>query len=218
VWGHYAESTPAGPVICRTENVSACQPAVAALVDGPLHDVAAAAMGGPVVAFKDKVNYKQPGGAGFSPHQDLPAYPGVRRVVSVLLAVDACSKESGCLWLAEPSDDVLPMDERGVIAGRVARDLDWSPAELAAGDAVCIDGLAPHYSGPNRGMTPRRVLVVSYAPAAEGYDRSTYYAERRAAMAAAFEGDGRSRISVLADFDGEQVTPDEIAMDRCTHP
>src|SRR4051794_17257797 len=97
VWGHYAESTPAGPVICRTENVSACQPVVRDLVDGPLHEMAAAALGQPVVAFKDKVNYKQPGGAGFRPHQDLPAYPGVDRVVSVLLAVDECSETSGCL-------------------------------------------------------------------------------------------------------------------------
>jgi len=44
VWGHYAEHTPLGPRICRTENVSACHPGVAALVDGPLRDVAADAI------------------------------------------------------------------------------------------------------------------------------------------------------------------------------
>src|SRR4051794_30384880 len=36
VWGHYAEMTDQGPAVCRTENVSACAPVVAALVDGPL--------------------------------------------------------------------------------------------------------------------------------------------------------------------------------------
>ena len=36
VWGHYAEETPHGTAICRTENVSACEPGIAALVDGEL--------------------------------------------------------------------------------------------------------------------------------------------------------------------------------------
>ena len=80
VWGHYAEQTANGPAICRTENVSACDPIVAGLVEGVLRGVAEDAVGSAVVAFKDKLNYKQPGGAGFSPHQDVVAYPGVSRV------------------------------------------------------------------------------------------------------------------------------------------
>src|SRR3954452_6642941 len=93
VWGHYAEQTATGAVICRTENVSACHPGVAELVAGPLAAVVADAVGEPVVAFKDKINYKQPGGAGFSPHQDVIAYPGVERVLSILLAIDDCSRD-----------------------------------------------------------------------------------------------------------------------------
>src|SRR6476619_6283597 len=86
VWGHYAEQTESGPAICRTENVSACDPTVGALVEGGLREIAEAALGTPAVAFKDKLNYKQPGGAGFSPHQDVAAYPGVQRVLSILVA------------------------------------------------------------------------------------------------------------------------------------
>ncbi len=86
VWGHYAESTPRGIAICRTENVSACDATVGALVDGPLRALATAALGEPAVAFKDKLNYKHPGGGGFLPHQDRVAYPGVERVVSLLVA------------------------------------------------------------------------------------------------------------------------------------
>jgi hypothetical protein len=29
IWGQYAEATAAGPVICRTENVSACHEGIA---------------------------------------------------------------------------------------------------------------------------------------------------------------------------------------------
>ena len=196
--------------------MSACHPGIAALVAGPLADCAAAALGEPVTAFKDKLNYKQPGGAGFSPHQDKVAYPGVGRVMSILVAIDDCSLESGCLWLAGGVREVLPVDDRGVVAADAAHDLDWFPAELVAGDAVCIDGLAPHYSEANRGATPRRVLVASYAPTTEGYTRAHYYAQRSDRMRSETERDGRFRISTLADFEGTEVATD-AATDHCTH-
>ena len=218
VWGHYAEETPHGTAICRTENVSACEPGIAALVDGELAALASAALGVPVVAFKDKLNYKQPGGAGFSPHQDRLAYPGVDQVMSILLAIDDCSLTAGCLWLATGVDEVLPVDDRGVVRADVAATLDWTPAELASGDAVCIDGLAPHYSEANRSDAARRVLVASYAPVAEGYSRDTYYGARRDQMQDATARDGRFRISTLADFDGVEVAAAGIATDHCTHP
>src|ERR1700688_359509 len=66
VWGHYAEHTPLGPRICRTENVSVCHTGIASLVEGALHACATEALDEPAVAFKDKLNYKQPGGAGYS--------------------------------------------------------------------------------------------------------------------------------------------------------
>ncbi|MDP9333850.1 MAG: phytanoyl-CoA dioxygenase family protein [Actinomycetota bacterium] len=217
VWGHYAEHTTDGPRICRTENVSACHPGIASLVTGSLADCAAEALGEPVVAFKDKMNYKQPGGAGFSPHQDKVAYPGVERVMSILVAIDDCRVESGCLWLSGDARDVLPVDDRGVVRDDVATELDWFAVELASGDAVCIDGLAPHYSETNRGDVPRRVLVASYAPTSERYTRAHYYAQRSHRMRSETERDGRFRISTLADFDGAEVATD-AATDHCTHP
>ena len=216
VWGHYAEHTVNGPRICRTENVSACHVGIAGLVAAKLQDCAADAIGEPVTAFKDKLNYKQPGGAGFSTHQDKVAYPGVGRVMSILVAIDDCSVESGCLWIASGVDAVLPVDDRGVVRADAAERLDWSVAELAAGDAVCIDGLAPHYSETNRGPTPRRVFVASYAPTSESYTREHYYAQRNERMRAETARDGLFRISTLADFDGAEVAT-EVATDHCTH-
>jgi hypothetical protein len=216
-YGHYAEQTEHGPVICRTENVSVCHAGMRALVDGALRDCAQAALGAPVTDFKDKLNYKQPGGAGFRPHQDRLAYPGVDRVMSVLLAIDECSLESGCLWLASGVDAVLPVDDRGVVRDDVAQSLDWFAAELGPGDAVCIDGFAPHYSEANRSHAARRVFVASYAAADEGYRREDYYAARDAEMRAATQRDGRFRISTLADFDGTEVDA-AGASTECTHP
>jgi hypothetical protein len=217
VWGHYAEQTENGPAICRTENVSACDPTVAGLVEGVLRAAAEDALGEPAVAFKDKLNYKQPGGAGFSPHQDVVAYPGVSKVLSVLVAVDECTLESGCLWLAEGVETELSTDDRGAVRSDLVEALRFLPAELDAGDAVCIDGFAPHYSEANRSTHARRVLVASYAPASSRYSRSQYYSARRNVMADASARDGRFRISTLADFEGDEVTPDDIAADACTH-
>jgi len=216
VWGHYAEQTADGPRICRTENVSACHAGMASLVSGVLQERASAALGEPAVAFKDKLNYKQPGGAGFGVHQDKAAYPGVDRVMSILVAIDDCRVESGCLWLADGVREVLPTDERGVVRDDVTKELAWYAAELAAGDAVLIDGLAPHYSEANRSDEPRRVFIASYAPAREGYDRERYYRERGSHMQEATERDGRFRISTLADFEGTEVSSGP-APDACTH-
>ena len=217
LWGHYAEATANGPAICRTENVSACHRGVAELVDGALRDVASNAIGERVVAFKDKINYKQPGGAGFRPHQDRVAYPGVTTVMSILVAIDACSTESGCLWLAGGVDEVLPTDDRGVVRDDIARTLPWTAVELAPGDAVCLDGLVPHYSDANRTEHARRVLVASYAPEREHYTRTQYYAARNAVMTTSSAADGRFRISTLADFEGAEVAPDAAAVEHCTH-
>jgi 2-aminoethylphosphonate dioxygenase len=195
LWGHYAEQTAGGEAICRSELASE------------------------VVDFKDKINYKQPGGAGFSPHQDLPAYPGASSVVSLLVAIDDCTRESGCLWIADGVDHILPTDKRGVVESGVADHLDWTPVELAAGDVLCIAGLLPHYSEANRSSSPRRVLVASYAPENEGYRRDGYYEARRAGIEESTARDGQFRISTLADFEGVEVrSANPAATDHCTHP
>jgi Phytanoyl-CoA dioxygenase (PhyH) len=217
VWGHYAEHIGDRVGVCRTENVSACHAGVADLVDGPLRDVATQALGERASAFKDKINYKHPGGAGFGPHQDRVAYPGVERVLSILVALDECTMESGCLWLARGVDDLLPADDRGVVRQDIVASLEWEAVELTPGDALLLDGLAPHYSETNRSDGRRRVLVGSYAPLREGYSRELYYSARADTMRRASEQDGRFRISTLADFEGVEVAGDAPPSDRCTH-
>jgi ectoine hydroxylase-related dioxygenase (phytanoyl-CoA dioxygenase family) len=138
--------------------------------------------------------------------------------MSVLVAIDDCSLESGCLWLAGGVDRALPTDDRGAVHSDEVAGLQFSAAELQAGDAVCIDGFAPHYSEANRSTNARRVLVASYSPASEGYTRTQYYDARRTTMTDASARDGRFRISTLADFEGDEVTPDDVAQGECTHP
>jgi hypothetical protein len=116
-------------------------------------------------------------------------------------------------------DRLLPVDDRGVVRDEVAADLEWVPAELAPGDVVVIDGLAPHYSEANHTDGPRRVFVASYAPAHEHYGRDRYYAARAEAMRDGPAGRGRARISAIADFEGTEASPPGAAVvTTCTHP
>ncbi|HUA95041.1 MAG TPA: phytanoyl-CoA dioxygenase family protein [Acidimicrobiales bacterium] len=217
-WGHYYEETAAGAVPCRTENVSACHDGVRRLVEGVLGDIAADAATAAVADFKDKVNYKHPGGGGFGPHQDLPAYPGAPEVVSVLVALDACTEVSGCLWLAPEVSEPLPTDQRGTIDPAVASSLEWVPVDMHPGDALVLHGLAPHFSRANTGSQPRRVLVASYAPVGARYSRDRYYRERRASMLRSAAAGGTTRISTIDDFEGRRTSGDgHPSATACTH-
>ena len=118
------------------------------------------------------------------PHQDRTAYPGAPDLVSLLVAIDACTEQSGCLWIAPEVDHTLPTDDRGVVERHVTDALDWQMVELAPGDALIIDGYAPHWSGANETDRPRRVLVASYAPTHRATPRPSTTDARAAAMAA----------------------------------
>ena len=95
--------------------------------------------------------------------------------------------------------------------------LSWTAAELAPGDALCIGGLTPHYSEANNGSSPRRVLVASYAPRQDGYNREQYYSAREQQMQRASERDEQFRISTLADFEGVEVRRDSTGAEACWH-
>jgi hypothetical protein len=62
-------------LLARVENFVPYYAGLAALfASRKVSDLLAECCGEPVVLFKDKINFKLPGGAGFAPHQDAPAY------------------------------------------------------------------------------------------------------------------------------------------------
>jgi len=58
-------------------------------------------LGEEAVLFKEKINFKMPGGGGFKPHQDSQAgwdcYADF--FISVLVTIDAATEENGCLQI-----------------------------------------------------------------------------------------------------------------------
>ncbi len=200
-WLHHRELTDAGPQLCRTENFVPCHDGLRSLLTtGPMLATASALLGEPAVLYKEKINYKLPGGAGYAPHQDAPAYRFVESHVSCMVAVDDALIGNGCLEVVSGHhQELLPTDATGCIRADVVVELHWAPVEVRAGETLWFHSRTPHRSGPNLGPTPRRALYPTYNALAEGDLRAAYYDQKRAEL-----GDS-SAVSLIGDFQGRPV-------------
>jgi ectoine hydroxylase-related dioxygenase (phytanoyl-CoA dioxygenase family) len=201
---HYFEQTEHGRALCRTERYIEDHAGLRSLItEGVLPEVAAELLGEGAVLYKEKVNYKQPGGAGFAPHQDATAYAFIKHHVTCMVAVDPMTAENGCLEFSPYArSDLLPENGEGCIAPALAGRLEWRTVEVPAGGVVFFTSYVPHQSGFNRSAKPRRALYLTYNAASEGDRRAEYYAERDKAMATP-GAEGKARISVIGHFQGE---------------
>jgi hypothetical protein len=175
---------PADKVVQRIENFCPYHAAFDRLVrGGRLERAAGRLMGGEAVLFKEKVNFKMPGGAGFEPHQDQQAGWSVFAplFVTALVCIDRATEENGC----------LEMTDAPRFAGLIGQ--EWTPLtpqEMAnfslistptePGDVLFFDSYAPHASKPNLTETARRILYLTYNLKADGDHRARYFAEKRA--------------------------------------
>ncbi|HYF46565.1 MAG TPA: hypothetical protein VD926_10175 [Acidimicrobiales bacterium] len=70
---HHHEQTDRGPALARSEDLIGHHEGLRCLLtEGLIPGLAGELLGEPAVLYKEKVNHKQPGGAGFAPHQALP--------------------------------------------------------------------------------------------------------------------------------------------------
>lgn len=204
---HYFEETESGPAICRTERFLADHEGLHRLLQfGTVPEIAAALTGEAMLLYKEKVNHKQPGGAGFAAHQDATAYPYVSFNVTALVPVDAMTLENGCLEFATlEGARLLPADERGCIAAPALAGLAFAPVALDPGDVLFFTSYVPHRSGPNRTDTQRRALYLTYNRACDGDLRASYYEERNRRLAV--RNDGPAAISTIRHFEGIAAKP-----------
>lgn len=205
-WMHHYEMTNFGKKLARTENFTPYSSSMRELLrEGAISDVASQLLGEEALLYKEKINYKLVGGAGFAPHQDKPAYPFVDQVLSVMVAIDDATIENGCLYVVSGRHQILlDQDERGCLARHVVAELDWQPVELAAGSTLFFHALTPHRSGPNTSTRDRRALYPTYNGTSEGDLREAYYAAKREVFSTD-SSDDRVRLSLIGDFEGRAV-------------
>lgn len=206
-WLIYREMTDFGPKICRTENFTPHHAGMYQLLRcGRLVAAASELLGEAAVLYKEKINYKLVGGAGFSPHQDAPAYRFVDVHISCMVAVDAATTSNGCLEVVSGRHtEILPLDAAGCIRGDVAARLDWQPAELHAGQVLWFHSRTPHRSGPNFSEHDRRALFPTYNASSEGDLRDRYYEQKAAELSSSNTTGSAVRLSLIGDFQGRPV-------------
>jgi 2-aminoethylphosphonate dioxygenase len=142
-----------------------------------------ALLDGAAVLFKEKINFKLPGGGGFEPHQDIQ--PGwddyAPYFISVAIAVDPSTVENGCLEVAAGHHARGWIGERWKpLAGAQLEGLRFEPYQMAPGDVMFFDCYAPHQSQPNLTAYPRRNVYLTYNRATDGDHRERYFADKRA--------------------------------------
>ena len=140
--------------------------------------------------FKDKINFKEPGGAGFDPHQDQQAGWSVYAplFVTALVAIDAATVENGCLEMADgPRLTALVGSEWTPLTPAEVAAMPFVPVPTRPGDVLFFDSYAPHASKPNLTHRARRLLYLTYNPSADGDHRRRDFADKRASVPPAVE-------------------------------
>ncbi len=190
----YYEDSLAEPgkrVVQRIENFCPYHEGFDRLIrSGKLSDWVAALMGGPVVLFKEKINFKKPGGDGFKAHQDQQAgwskYAPL--FVTALVTIDPATIENGCLELAAGRHREGMVGQEWVPLSEDKLGLVAVPTE--PGDVVFFDSFVPHASKANFTKNERRILYLTYNLAKYGDHRVQYFADKRQNFPPDIERDG----------------------------
>jgi ectoine hydroxylase-related dioxygenase (phytanoyl-CoA dioxygenase family) len=176
-------TTPGRRVIQRIENFCPYHTGFDRFIrDSALIRWTGALLGAPVVLFKDKINFKMPGGAGFKAHQDQQAGWTVYAplFVTAMVTLDAATLENGCLEVSAGrhregliGEQWKPLEEQG---------LSLQAVPTGPGDVIFFDSFVPHASKPNLTDSPRRILYITYNLASEGDHRERYFADKHASF------------------------------------
>jgi ectoine hydroxylase-related dioxygenase (phytanoyl-CoA dioxygenase family) len=170
-------------ILCRIENFVPYHDGFSKLItDCRMHQAVSELFGEEAVLFKDKINFKLPGGDGFKEHQDVQAgwddFADLH--ITAMIAIDETNEANGSLEM------IAGMHKQGVLGSMWApltdedtRHTEYTPVHCQPGDAVFFDSYAPHRSKPNRTDKARRVLYITYNRKSEGDSRARYYEEKR---------------------------------------
>lgn len=202
-------------MLCRCENFVNYHNGMNDLAQRLVLNIVSQLFNEPAKLFKEKINFKLPGGAGFMAHQDSPAYIGLAKDhISVMVAVDAATEENGCLqvckgrWKAADDDRAhneavyVPLTSEGVIVPDVEATMSFDHITCCPGDVLLFSGYLPHRSFNNLSPVSRRAIFLTYNPSSQGDHHSAYY---HAKLSRAHGFDSNKTLSFVNDFRGKIV-------------
>ncbi|MGG1680088.1 phytanoyl-CoA dioxygenase family protein [Neobacillus sp. NRS-1170] len=185
-WMKYYENSlkDSTKILNRIENFLPYHSELNELVNGEwMLGLVSQLFGEEAVLFKEKINFKLPGGEGFKPHQDVQAgwdEYGHTLHISVAICIDEANENNGCLEcaLGEHKKGLLgPMYEE--LPKEAVDKLDWVSYPMQPGDMIIFDSYTPHRSGPNLTDTTRRMIFLTFNKLSQGDFREEYYKNKR---------------------------------------
>jgi 2-aminoethylphosphonate dioxygenase len=130
--------------------------------------------------FKEKINFKMPGGDGFKPHQDSQAGWDIYAdfFISALVSIDAATLENGCLELCAGHHQDGLFRSWEPLSDKDMNGMNFVPCPTEPGDVVFFDCYAPHQSKPNMSDRIRRIYYATYNRKSAGQHLAQYYADK----------------------------------------
>ena len=127
------------------------------------------------VLFKDKINFKYPGGEGFLPHQDIAASWGnyCNRHVSVAIPLCDTNEENGCIFFGKKTNHMLTENFQDL-----NEDTYLEVCPTNAGDIILFDSYVPHASYGNNSNLSRTIVFFTYAPSEFGNFYEQYHSDK----------------------------------------
>jgi ectoine hydroxylase-related dioxygenase (phytanoyl-CoA dioxygenase family) len=180
-WIYWEESqtNPGKKIVCRIEKIKDYHAGFADLTEilkGPVDQL----LGEQSQLFKEKINFKKPGGDGFKPHQDSQAgwdtYADL--FISVLVCIDEATIENGCLQIVGGEHSKGLYDPWEPIPDEEMAKMDVIPVPTKPGDVIFFDSFAPHSSEPNHTDKTRRIYFATYNKACAGDHHEAYYQDK----------------------------------------
>lgn len=179
-WVYHEKSLVDGTdIVSRIENISPFHAGYRELTK-VLQKPASQLLGEKAVLFKEKINFKMPGGDGFKPHQDSQAgwdkYADF--FVSALISIDTATIENGCLKIVDGYHKKglfrswEPLNDQEMVG------MKFTPVPTNPGDVIFFDCYAPHASDANRTKSVRRIYYATYNKLSAGNHLEKYYADK----------------------------------------
>ncbi|MDD9878095.1 MAG: phytanoyl-CoA dioxygenase family protein [Magnetovibrio sp.] len=180
-WVYHEESLKGdgADLVSRIENITPFHDGFAQLTEA-LGAPVGQLLGEDAELFKEKINFKMPGGDGFKPHQDSQAgwdtYADF--FISVLVSIDAATLENGCLELCAGHHQRGLFKSWEPLTDDDMDGMEFKPAPTEPGDIVFFDCYAPHQSAPNMSDKVRRIYYATYNRRSDGQHMAQYYADK----------------------------------------
>ena len=179
-WMIYYEENNGNKLKSRIENFIHYKEHIKNFLDNKIKSLLESLLSQKMVLFKEKINWKLPGGNGFKAHQDHPAWNdfNISKFYSVAIFGNNSTIENGCLQVSSKNNDHI-FNHNGCISESIENQLDWKYIESTPKDLLIFDSYIPHKSDKNNSSNSRSIFYFTFNKLSEGNHYQKYVENKR---------------------------------------